>query len=163
MVTVTRGGVNHHLIGGSPLGKADHRYYIQIPHAPARHDMSRGGAGLVGYSDSSGEEGGEEKVEEEEEDSEEEKSPPRKKQRRGGKQKQVQKCFLLYINQVMHVITVVFVQSKRVELGSKVTQSFLLGSSLTITMATPHPVLPLPTAIMDMFNEEGNFYSPLTC
>ena len=78
-----------------------------------RPDMSRGGAGLVDYSDSSGEEGGEEKVEEEEEDSEKGRSPPRKKQCRGGKQKQV----LLYINQVMHVITAVFVQSKRVELG----------------------------------------------
>ena len=95
--------------------------------------MSRG-AGLVSYSDSSGEEGGGGKVEEEEEDSEEGKSPPRKKQCRVGKQKQVQKCFLLYIKIVPsdtcdNCHDHVFVLSKRVEFRVKGhSSSFLLAA-----------------------------------
>lgn len=140
--------------GGSPLGSS----------ARPRPDMSCGGAGLVSYSDSSGEEGGEGNGEEEEEDVEERKSPPRKKQCRDGKQKQVEKCFLLYnfVPKLMiHVVTVMIMglyKARGWSLGSKVIpQSFLLCSSLAIGMATPHSALPLPTAILDMFNEEGNF------
>jgi len=138
--------------------------------ARPRPDMSCGGAGLVSYSDSSGEEGGEGNGEEEEEDIEERKSPPRKKQCRDGKQKQVEKCFLLYnfVPKLMiHVVTVMIMglyKARGWSLGSKVIpHSFLLCSSLAITMATPHSALPLPTAILDMFNEEGNFLLPLTC
>ena len=68
---------------------------------------------------------------------------------------------------MIHVITVMIMglyKARGWSLGSKVIpQSFLLCSSLAITMATPHSALPLPTAILDMFNEEGNFLLPLTC